>query len=542
MLNSMRNASQSFVVKLLLIVLIGSFAFWGIGDVFRGGIGSVASVGNARLSSGEFQLALSDEMRRFTQMFPGQKVPENLQPMMAQNIVSRFVQQNLIAQEAERLGITVTDEQLVDNIQKDESFQENGKYSPAKYLAALNQVNLTETKYLAMLRNEMLSRMFLGNLTGSHFPLTEQGRYYQQFLNAKHELAVITVPQNLISDVGTPTQEQLQAFYDKNKEGFATGEYRAFAVSYITPDSVKSAPDVDDKAIAQYYEEHKQLFEDDNGQLEPLENVKDRIRQELGNNSKEDTLRAIANKFDDGFAGGSKLSEEAAKLGYTVEAYKSVNVEGKTPDGGEGDLPDKLKPLLPKIMGADISQGGFIGQLEDGSYVAIEISSKIDSRIPELGEIKDKLTSAWKTSRMAELSHQKAEEIAKVWAAQTGVGNIADRFGLTTPQVVTLTRKEPLKSVPQTVQGEAIELKEGGVTKPQPSPKGDWVIAKLLKHSLPQNVPTPEIEAAGQQLLPTLYQDVLAYYEKTLREHHTITINMPKLEQPEASEPLGQDS
>ncbi|MBI1275135.1 hypothetical protein GC177_04100 [bacterium] len=541
MLNFMRDASQSFVVKLLLIVLIGSFAFWGIGDVFKGGMGSVASVGKARMSQGEFQMALNDEMRRFQQMFPGQKTPDNLQPMMAQNIIGRFVQQNLISQEAERLGIAVTDQQVVENIQKDEAFQENGKYSPQKYVAALNNVNLSEAKYLSMLKQEMLSRMFIGNMTGTPIPLPQHGMYYQQFLNTKHELAVITIPHGVASTVADPTAEQLKAFYDKNKEGFATGEYRAFDVSFITHDAVKSAPDVDEKAIAHYYDEHKDLFQDDNGKLEPLDAVRGRIREELGDLKNDDTLRAIANKFDDGFGGGAKLAEQAKKLGFKLDHVAAVNADGKTPEGKDADVPAKLKPVLGKVMSVDPSQGGFIVALDDGSYAAIEVTNKVASKIPPMDEIKDKLVTAWKTSRAAEVAQEKAAKIAKEWASENGIGNIAAKYDLTTPQVIAITRKEPDKSVPQSVQGQAVELKTGGVTQPQPTPKGDWVVAKLLKQTVPQNIPQGEIQNAGNQMLPTLYQDVLAYYEKSLRQHHNVTINLPEMAKPQQDE-AGQDS
>ncbi len=52
MLDSLRSAAQSWVAKLLLGLLVLSFAIWGISDVFRGGLS-----GNAALTAGALKSA-----------------------------------------------------------------------------------------------------------------------------------------------------------------------------------------------------------------------------------------------------------------------------------------------------------------------------------------------------------------------------------------------------------------------------------------------------------------------------------------------------
>ena len=67
MLESMRQAAQTWVAKLLFAVLVVSFGVWGIQGVFSGyGRGSIASVGSTHIPVEEFQRAYQNELDRFS--------------------------------------------------------------------------------------------------------------------------------------------------------------------------------------------------------------------------------------------------------------------------------------------------------------------------------------------------------------------------------------------------------------------------------------------------------------------------------------------
>ena len=56
MLNSFRNFTKSFWAKILLIIIIIPFIFWGMGGVFRGGTqNTVAKINNYNISIKDFE-------------------------------------------------------------------------------------------------------------------------------------------------------------------------------------------------------------------------------------------------------------------------------------------------------------------------------------------------------------------------------------------------------------------------------------------------------------------------------------------------------
>ena len=67
MLDTLRRGTGSWLVKILLGLLVLSFAAWGIGDVFSGGGDtSVATVGETKITPNEYQDAFQSRVRQMS--------------------------------------------------------------------------------------------------------------------------------------------------------------------------------------------------------------------------------------------------------------------------------------------------------------------------------------------------------------------------------------------------------------------------------------------------------------------------------------------
>ena len=67
-MNSLRRAASGWTAKLLLGLLVVSFAVWGIGDVFRSGASNaVLSVGETSVPLQEYALAYNQVRRSIAQ-------------------------------------------------------------------------------------------------------------------------------------------------------------------------------------------------------------------------------------------------------------------------------------------------------------------------------------------------------------------------------------------------------------------------------------------------------------------------------------------
>ena len=82
MLDTLRRAAQSWLAKLLLIVLVLSFGVWGIsGTMFQGAGNSIVTVGDTRVTQNEFLLAYNRQISLISQQLQRYISREQARPM-----------------------------------------------------------------------------------------------------------------------------------------------------------------------------------------------------------------------------------------------------------------------------------------------------------------------------------------------------------------------------------------------------------------------------------------------------------------------------
>ena len=95
MLKLMRRGAKSWVAKVLILLLIASFAVWGIGDIFSFRLDSrVAQVGEREVSGNAFANALERARARLTQQ-AGEVV--SIADLRALGIDQRILQPSVVA-------------------------------------------------------------------------------------------------------------------------------------------------------------------------------------------------------------------------------------------------------------------------------------------------------------------------------------------------------------------------------------------------------------------------------------------------------------
>ena len=114
MLNALRKQAGSWVVKALLMLLVVSFAIWGIGDVFFGGSQNpaVATVGESEISATELANAFNRSLRNLQRA--GRRArsirEQAIQLGVMQQALQDLIAQRLIDLRARDMGLAVTDD------------------------------------------------------------------------------------------------------------------------------------------------------------------------------------------------------------------------------------------------------------------------------------------------------------------------------------------------------------------------------------------------------------------------------------------------
>jgi len=166
MLNSFRNFTKSFWAKILLVIIIIPFVFWGMGGVFSGGSqNTLAKINNYNISTKDFEeyiysLNINPEIIR-----------KNIDNSMIEQLLSGLINKTTLALQSEDLEIVLSDNILSEIIKKDEKFlDKNNQFSRIKYEKFLISNNFSAVLYEKNLKNEQTNKLLFNYVSGGTFP------------------------------------------------------------------------------------------------------------------------------------------------------------------------------------------------------------------------------------------------------------------------------------------------------------------------------------------------------------------------------------
>ena len=263
MLDSMRQAAGGWTAKVLLGLLVASFAVWGIsGQFFDYGAGAVATVGQSEVSTINFDRALRARIQALSQQLQRGVTLEQARALgLPEQVLAELVSQAALNDQARIFNLGVSEDTLAEEIAANPNFQSvGGKFDRARFQAVLRNAGTTETAYIDELKGTILRRQLAGAIAGditAPKPLTEALYRYQ---NETRTVSYFSIGKDAIEPVGEPDDAALTTYFDQNKARFRAPEYRSLGIIAIDPQSVADPDAVSAEQIQSAYEERKSEF------------------------------------------------------------------------------------------------------------------------------------------------------------------------------------------------------------------------------------------------------------------------------------------
>lgn len=257
MLNSMRRMAGGKVAAVLIGLLALSFAVWGIQDVFRGfGTNTVASVGDEPVSTRKFYRAMNLELgnrqrttgRRYTFAEAGKNGISN-------QVLGSLITEAALNGKAGEYQLGVSDDQLAKIIQSDPILQITGStFNRRLFQRALRNLGINEDEYVLDTRERSeRNQIIQAFTTGVDVPNGMLELYYQ-YQNEERSIDYTILKPNNLPQKADPTEDELKAYFEKNKTRFKAPEYRKIVLINITPEDAAKLITISDKDAKQEYE------------------------------------------------------------------------------------------------------------------------------------------------------------------------------------------------------------------------------------------------------------------------------------------------
>lgn len=172
MLETLRKNATGWFSKILLggIALIFAlyFGFTGGGGPPQGGTAPIAKVNGQNIPSGLFNQTVSNQMSVY-QQFGAANPGSDLQQVLQTQVLQSLIQETLLAQEAQKLGLYITDVEVANAIRNNPNFKRDGVFDENFYLKQFKpyyeRQNGVNFEYA--LREDLLVERFQGVLNGA---------------------------------------------------------------------------------------------------------------------------------------------------------------------------------------------------------------------------------------------------------------------------------------------------------------------------------------------------------------------------------------
>jgi len=256
----MRENASSFMIKVLLGIIVLAFVFMGVGSFREEKASRIASVNDDPISFEEYQKVYRNILERFRNQY-GNKLNDDMIKMfnLKQRAMDSLIQEKIILQQADRLGLKVTDEELTESIRNLQAFQTDGRFDVNRYTSLLGRLQLEPAEFEADQKKMLLADKLNNLITGSIRVSEEEAREWFNWENALVNLDVVQFLPSDYADIKT-TSEELKEYYDENQSKYKTQPALKVRYAHFPTEKYKAGVDASDDEIELYYQDNKDDF------------------------------------------------------------------------------------------------------------------------------------------------------------------------------------------------------------------------------------------------------------------------------------------
>jgi peptidyl-prolyl cis-trans isomerase D len=246
MLDNMRTASNTFAGKVVMAMLFGLLAlaffisFGPSGRLFDsvrgGGTSVVAKVNGEPITRTEFERYYYNQTRQFGQI--DQATLDRVFPRS--RVLDELIKDRLLAEAAQQQGIDVGDEELLEAIRRNPSFQEDGKFSEERYkLVVQRSLGLTIDLFEDDLRRDMRAGKMSALLRETATVTDDDMKQHYREANEKISLDFVRFSPAFYAGKASVSDDEVAAFA-KDKQAQIEEAYRRQSTRFHSPKRVQA--------------------------------------------------------------------------------------------------------------------------------------------------------------------------------------------------------------------------------------------------------------------------------------------------------------
>ncbi|MFT2212916.1 SurA N-terminal domain-containing protein [Rhizobium giardinii] len=263
MLEFLRRAAQTWVVKGLLALLVVSFGVWGVStSLVSGSADAVVTVGDVKVSPSDFRLAYERQVAQLSRQFGTRLTREQARAFGVEaQVYSQLVAGATLDQLSNDLNLGLSQDRLATLISEDPAFRGvNGQFDRLTFSSVLRNAGLREKDYITNRSQVAVRSQIVEALSDGYIPPKVLGDALRQYRNQTRTIDYLLLSNANIDPVKAPSDEVLKPWFESHKADYRAPEFRKISYVKLEPSDIADPASVTEEEIRAEYEKRKDRF------------------------------------------------------------------------------------------------------------------------------------------------------------------------------------------------------------------------------------------------------------------------------------------
>ncbi len=427
----LQNIREKFMgwIAISILGLIGvTFIFVGGASFTFIGSNYAARVDGVDIGLGQFEAAYQEQVQQNPSLVT---LGADVRAQVRRQLLEQLIQQRVIDNYLVKAGYQISDQYVMELIQRTPEFQVDGKFDIDTYRELL-AVNGYEPADFERAQRVTLRRQQLQRAIGGSAVVTPAA--YRRYLNLAAEQRIVStaaIDPATVADQINITEEMVTSYYDGNPTLYQVPESADVEYVEVRLADVSSSIEVTEEQLREYYESNQDMY------------MQDEQRQ----------ARHILVRFnDDEDAAEAEANDLLARInaGESFEDLARENSDdGGTAEQG-GDLGILTRTQLPGSLGDaifDMNEGEVRGPVKtDFGFHVVRLDSILDSGPLPLEQVRAALMNDIQAEQGEELFRDLERDLSNALFDASDIRELAEALGAEVKTVAGFTRNggEPL--------------------------------------------------------------------------------------------------
>jgi len=261
MLRGIRKVSENWlgrtVMAVIMTALAGSFAIWGINDIFHGfGQGTLATIGKIEISTAQFRHSYDDRLQQIGRELGHPLPPDQASALgLDRQVLGEMMAQAGLDQLAQKMGLGLSNTEISRHITSDPQLaDQHGQFDRARFQMLLQNMGTNEQAFIADQRQTVLRRQLVDTVSGDLTLPQAWLDAVNQFQNQQRSIRYVSLGPAQAGTIPQPTDDELSKYFDERKVLFRAPEYRKIDIVTVTPAALAQWMQISDDDIKKAYD------------------------------------------------------------------------------------------------------------------------------------------------------------------------------------------------------------------------------------------------------------------------------------------------